>query len=113
MLDPSRSDLTAGVAGSGTMGRGIVQVLAQCGARVRVFDAQPGAAARAKDAIAKALANQVQKGRMAQGDADATLGRIAIVDALDALKDCHVVVEAIIEDLEAKRTLFRALEAIV
>ncbi|HET9735174.1 MAG TPA: 3-hydroxyacyl-CoA dehydrogenase [Burkholderiales bacterium] len=113
MLDVSRSDLTAGVAGSGTMGRGIVQVLAQCGARVRVFDAQTGAAAKAKDAIAKALANQVQKGRMAQGDADATLGRIAIVDTLDALKDCHVVVEAIIEELEAKRTLFRALEAIV
>jgi 3-hydroxybutyryl-CoA dehydrogenase len=113
MLDVSRSDLTAGVAGSGTMGRGIVQVLAQCGARVRVFDAQPGAAARAKDAIGKALANQVQKGRMAQADADAALGRIVIVDALDALRDCHLVVEAIIEELEAKRTLFRALETIV
>jgi len=113
MLDVSRSDLTAGVAGSGTMGRGIVQVLAQCGARVRVFDAQPGAAAKAKDAIAKALAGQVQKGRMAQGDADAALARIAIVDSLDALAGCHVVVEAIIEELEAKRTLFRALEAIV
>jgi 3-hydroxybutyryl-CoA dehydrogenase len=95
------------------MGRGIVQVLAQCGARVRVFDALPGAAAKAKDAIGKALANQVQKGRMAQGDADAALARIAIVDSLDALAGCHVVVEAIIEELEAKRALFRALEAIV
>ena len=84
MLDVSRSDLSAGVAGSGTMGRGIVQVLAQCGARVRVFDAQAGAAARAKDSIAKALAGQVQKGRMQQGDADATLSRIDIVDSLEA-----------------------------
>ena len=113
MLDVSRSDLTAGVAGSGTMGRGIVQVLAQCGARVRVFDAQPGAAAKAKDTIGKALANQVQKGRMAQADADATLGRIEIVDALGALKGCHVVVEAIVEQLEPKQALFRALEDIV
>jgi 3-hydroxybutyryl-CoA dehydrogenase len=113
MLDVSRSDLTAGVAGSGTMGRGIVQVLAQCGARVRVFDAQPGAAARAKEAIGKALAGQVQKGRLAQGEADAALGRIELVDALGDLKDCHLVVEAIVEQLEAKQSLFRALEGVV
>lgn len=113
MLDVSRSDLTAGVAGSGTMGRGIVQVLAQCGARVRVYDAQPGAAAKAKDAIAKALANQVAKGRMAQGDADGTLARIEIADSPGAFRDCHLVVEAIVEELEAKRKLFRELEGIV
>jgi 3-hydroxybutyryl-CoA dehydrogenase len=113
MLDASRSDLLAGVAGSGTMGRGIVQVLAQCGARVLVFDAQAGAAARAKEAIGKALANQVAKGRLAQADADATLGRIEIVDALAAFKGCHVVVEAIVEQLEPKQSLFRQLEAIV
>jgi 3-hydroxybutyryl-CoA dehydrogenase len=113
MLDVSRSDLTAGVAGSGTMGRGIVQVLAQCGARVRVYDAQAGAAARAQEAIAKALANQVAKGRMAPADAEATLGRIEIADSPAAFTDCHVVVEAIIEELEAKRKLFRELEAIV
>ena len=113
MLDPSRSDLTAGVAGSGTMGRGIVQVLAQCGARVRVFDAQAGAAAKAKDAIARALAGQVAKGRMAQGDADAALGRIQIADSAAAFKDCHLVVEAIVEELGAKQKLFRELEGIV
>ena len=113
MLDISRSDLTAGVAGSGTMGRGIVQVLAQCGARVRVYDAQPGAAQKAKEAIARALANQVAKGRMAQGDADAALARIEIADASAAFKDCHLVIEAIIEQLEAKQKLFRELEGIV
>jgi 3-hydroxybutyryl-CoA dehydrogenase len=113
MLDVTRIDLVAGVAGSGTMGRGIVQVLAQCGARVRVFDAQPGAAAKAKDAIGKMLANQVQRGRMAHADADAALGRIEIVDALAGLEDCHLVVEAIVEQLEPKQALFRALEDIV
>jgi 3-hydroxybutyryl-CoA dehydrogenase len=101
------------VAGSGTMGRGIVQVLAQCGARVRVFDAQGGAAQKAKDGIAKALGNQAAKGRMAQGDADAALARIEIAESLGAFKDCHVVVEAIVEDLEPKRKLFRELEGIV
>jgi 3-hydroxybutyryl-CoA dehydrogenase len=113
MLDVSRSDLTAGVAGSGTMGRGIVQVLAQCGARVRVFDAQAGAAAKAKDAIAKVLAGQVTKGRLAQADVDAALGRIEIADATAAFRDCHLVVEAIVEDLAVKQKLFRELEATV
>ena len=113
MLDVSRSDLTAGVAGGGTMGRGIVQVLAQCGPRVRVFDAQLGAAAKAKDAIAKVLAGQVAKGRMAQADADATLGRIEIADSTAAFRDCHLVVEAIVEELGAKQKLFRELEGVV
>ena len=113
MLDVSRSDLIAGVAGSGTMGRGIVQVLAQCGARVRVYDAQAGAAAKAKGAIARALGGQVLKGRMAQAEADAALGRIEIADALAAFKDCHLVVEAIVEQLEAKQALFRQLEGLV
>jgi len=113
MLDVSRSDLLAGVAGSGTMGRGIVQVLAQCGARVRVFDAQAGAAAKAKDAIGKALAGVVAKGRLAQGDADAALARIEIAESTAAFKGCHLVVEAIVEDLAAKQKLFRELEAIV
>ena len=48
MLDIMRADLVAAVAGSGTMGRGVVQVLAQCGVRTLVFDAKPGAAAAAK-----------------------------------------------------------------
>src|SRR5207342_104349 len=51
MLDVTRSDLCAGVAGAGTMGRGIAQVLAQCGARTLLFDAQPGAAKKGKEAI--------------------------------------------------------------
>ena len=113
MLDVSRSDLLAGVAGSGTMGRGIVQVLAQCGARVRVFDAQPGAAQKAKEAIAKALVGQVAKGRLAQADADGALGRIETAAELAGLKDCHLVVEAIVEQLDAKQALFRQLEALV
>ncbi len=113
MLDIQRPDLVAGVAGSGTMGRGIAQVLAQCGVRTLVFDAKPGAAQQAKDAIAKSLAALVQKGRVPQADADAAVARIEIVDALAALKPCAIVVEAIVEQLAPKQELFRALEAVV
>jgi 3-hydroxybutyryl-CoA dehydrogenase len=113
MLDPTRSDLVAGVAGAGTMGRGIAQVLAQCGARTLLYDTRPGAARQAKEAIGQALAGVVEKGRLSPAEADAALGRIEAVDALQAFAPCQVVVEAIVEDLGAKRELFRSLEDVV
>ena len=113
MLDSNRTDLVAGVAGTGTMGRGIAQVLAQCGARTLVFDAQPGAARKAKEAIGQSLGKLVEKGRLKADDVDMTLGRIEIADSLEGLAPAHVVVEAIVEDLAAKRLLFSALEKVV
>ena len=113
MLDVSRKDLLAGVAGSGTMGRGIIQVLAQCGVAVKVYDAKAGAAQAAKDAIAQSLARLAEKGRVKQKDVDAALGRIEIVGELKSLAPCHLVVEAIVELLEVKREFFAALEAVV
>src|SRR5580765_3152899 len=113
MLDVSRTDLTDGVAGAGTMGRGIAQVLAQCGARTLLFDAQPGAAQKAKAAIGEALGKQAEKGRLKAADVDAALGRIEVIDRLERLSPCDVVVEAIVEDLAAKRQLFSSLEKTV
>jgi 3-hydroxybutyryl-CoA dehydrogenase len=113
MLDPTRSDLVAGVAGAGTMGRGIAQVLAQCGARTLLYDAQPGAARKAKDAIGQALGKLVEKGRVSAAQVDAILGKLELADSLQGFAPCHVVIEAIVEDLTAKQQLFRALESIV
>ena len=113
MLDINRSDLVAGVAGAGTMGRGIAQVLAQCGARTLLYDAQPGAALKAREAIAQSLARVVEKGRLSAAEAQAIVARIEIVPALESLGPCHVVVEAIIEELEAKKKFFGELEKVV
>jgi len=113
MLDIQRPDLVAAVAGTGTMGRGIAQVLAQCGIRTLVFDAKPGAAQGAKDSVTRSLAGLVQKQRISQADADAAVQRIEIVDSLQALAPAHLVVEAIVEQLAAKRELFAALEQVV
>ena len=113
MLDPQRSDLVAGVVGAGTRGRGIAPVLAQCGARTPIYDAQPGAAQKAKDAIAQSLGRLVEKGRLGAAEVQSTLGRIEIVPSLEALKTCHLVVEAIVEDLQAKKDLFSSLEKIL
>ena len=112
-LDIHRPDLVAGVAGAGTMGRGIAQVLAQAGVRTLLFDAQPGAAQRGRDAITQALDRLAGKGKLDAGAARAAAERIEVAHALEAFGPCHVVVEAIIEDLEAKRALFARLEEIV
>jgi len=113
MVDASRTDLVAGVVGTGTMGRGIAQVLAQCGVRTLVFDAQPGAAQKAKDAVAQALGKLAEKGKLDAAAAQKTLARMEVAGSLDAFAPCHVVIEAIVEELGPKRELFSKLEGIV
>jgi 3-hydroxybutyryl-CoA dehydrogenase len=113
MLDVLRADLVAGVVGSGTMGRGIAQVLAQCGVRTLVFDAQPGAAHKTREAISQSLHKLVERGKLEAAAMRATLERLEVVGAAEDFKSCHVVVEAIVEELQAKRELFARLEGIV
>ena len=96
------------------MGRGIAQVLAQCGARTLVFDAQPGAAQKAQGLDRRRRsASWPRRAACSAAEAQATLGRIEVVESLEAFAPCHVVVEAIVEELGAKRELFSALEKIV
>jgi 3-hydroxybutyryl-CoA dehydrogenase len=112
-LDANRSDLIVGVIGTGAMGRGIVQVAAAGGINVLMTDARPGAAQEARDFVAKMLARAAEKGSTTREEADAASSRIQIADGLDAFKRCHVVIEAIVENLDAKRELFAQLETIV
>jgi len=102
-----------GVVGAGTMGRGIVQLFAQAGHRVVCCDAQPGAAAVAVDHVLGQLRRNVEKGRLTEEAFERIRGAIDAADDLSALAGCAIVVEAIVEDLGAKRELFRRLEAIV
>ncbi len=111
-FDPNASDLTIGVVGTGSMGRGIMQVAAQGGMRVVAYDEKPGAAQAAKDYIAKMLGGQVEKGRLPQGDADAALARIAVAGDLAEVGKANLIIEAIIERLDAKQALFGKLEAV-
>jgi 3-hydroxybutyryl-CoA dehydrogenase len=109
----SSPDRTLGVVGCGTMGRGIAQIAAQAGIAVRLFDTRQNAAEEARVAIAETLAKLVAKGKMAAAEAKATNERLTVCDKLGAMSGCDVVAEAIVEDLEAKRDLFRRLEQIV
>jgi 3-hydroxybutyryl-CoA dehydrogenase len=110
-FDPNAPDLTVAVVGTGTMGRGIVQVAAQGGMRVIAYDEKPGAAELARDTIGGTLAGLVDKGRLPEADAKAAIGRITVAKSLAEIAKADVVIEAIIEQLEAKQALFAKLEA--
>src|SRR5437867_4371949 len=104
---------TIGVVGAATMGRGIVQLFAQAGYVVRCLDTQPGAAAKAVDHVDGMLTKLVEKGRLQGDELERIRGRITVCVSPDEMAGCDVVIEAIIEDLGAKRELFRTLEGIV
>lgn len=111
MLDETS---TVGVVGAGAMGGGIAQVALRAGHEVILADARPGAAERAAEGIARDLAREVEKGRLASRDADAAARRLRPVrgaEDLGVFGDCALVVEAIVEELGAKQDLFAAVEA--
>ncbi len=102
-----------GVIGAGTMGRGIAQVAASAGHRVRLVGQGPGMAEQAIGAIADDLARAVGKGRLTSPERDAILARLAPAHRLEELGEARLVIEAVVEDLEIKRRLFADLEALV
>jgi len=101
------------VIGAGIMGAGIAQVAAQAGHRVSLFDSREGAAAHAHRQLASTFDTLVGKGRVAPEDAAATLARITPIATLAEASTCGLVIEAIVENLEAKRGLLKQLEAVV
>ena len=107
------SPTTIGVVGAGTMGRGIVQLFAQAGHTVFCHDAQPGAAAKAVEYVDGMFARAVEKGRMTAAAHEGARQRLKACDSLADLADCELVIEAIVEDLEVKRALFRELEGLL
>jgi 3-hydroxybutyryl-CoA dehydrogenase len=101
---------TIGVVGAGTMGNGIAQVFAQSGFDVRLHDASPAAIDRAMTSIDRSLGKFVEKGKLAAGDKAAALGRLRAGTSFDDLASVDYVVEAIVEQFEAKRAVFAALD---
>ncbi|MFI5002435.1 MAG: 3-hydroxyacyl-CoA dehydrogenase family protein, partial [Reyranellales bacterium] len=112
-LDINRPDLCVGIVGTGAMGRGIAQVTAQGGMKAVMFDAAPGGAAKAKAAILETLKGLVAKGRLTDADLAKTESNLAVAESMADLKACHIVVEAVFENLEVKQKLFGELEAVV
>ncbi|AYQ29674.1 MULTISPECIES: 3-hydroxyacyl-CoA dehydrogenase [unclassified Polaromonas] len=102
-----------GIVGTGAMGRGIAQIAVQAGSTVRLMDAQAGAAEKAREAICAQWDKLVEKGRIEAGVADGHKKRLLLAATLGDLASCDLIVEAIVERLEVKKTLFAELEALV
>ena len=107
-------DITqVGIIGSGTMGLGIAQTAAMRGVNAVVVKATPGSTDKARASVDKALDRSAEKGTLSADEAAAAKGRIVLTDQVEAVKDCGLVVESIIEDLPTKQSLFEKLCGIV
>jgi 3-hydroxybutyryl-CoA dehydrogenase len=102
-----------GVVGLGTMGAGIAQVCVQAGVETVGREVSQELAERARRRIAHYLGRGVEKGRLTPEQRDAALARLTTTTELADLAGCDLVVEAVVEELDAKRELFRELEDVV
>ena len=101
-----------GVVGCGLMGSGIAQVAAQAGFATVVCEVAPELVEKGMKGIEKNLARLVEKGTITEAAKNEIRGRLKGTTSVENLKDCDVIVEAIIEQLPAKRDLFAALDAL-
>ena len=103
---------TVGVVGCGLMGSGIAQVAAQAGYDTVVREVEQGLLDRGTGMIRKNLERAVSKQKMSEADRDATLERLRPTLELDDLEACDIVIEAIVENRDAKQALFAALDGV-
>jgi len=101
-----------GVVGCGAMGGGIAQLCAQSGYQVVVSEINDDFLKKGLASIDKVLARSVEKGKLAQADKDATIGRIKGTTSTRDFADCDLVIEAAIENLELKKKIFAELDGI-
>lgn len=102
-----------GIIGAGAMGRGIAQIAAQAGSVVRLFDTRAEAVSEAVNSITGQWDRMQEKGRLTEGALTANKARLKNATQLSDLADCTLVVEAIVERLDVKKSLFAELESIV
>lgn len=103
---------TIGIIGAGTMGNGIAQVAAEAGFQVIIRDVEDRFVQRGMDTIRSNLNRAVSKGKLEQGKADEILGRIRGTTSLRDLADVDLVIEAIIEQMEPKKALYKELDSV-
>lgn len=104
---------TIGVVGAGAMGSGIAQVAAAAGMKVKIFDQREGAAGDARQRILKRMEKRVSDGKAKPEALEVLREGLHPAESLEEFADCGLVVEAIVENLEAKRSLFGQLVNIV
>lgn len=102
-----------GVIGAGAMGQGIAQIAAQAGINVYLYDVEPSIATQAVEQLKKIWLRQIERKRMSKEQVASALSYLEVVNNLEGIASADLVIEAIVEDLEVKRSVFRALERVV
>jgi 3-hydroxybutyryl-CoA dehydrogenase len=102
-----------GVVGLGTMGAGIAQVCVQAGVETVGREVTAELGERARERIAHYLGRGVEKGRLSAEERDAALGRLTTTTELSELAGCDLVIEAVVEELDAKREIFSELDRLL
>lgn len=100
------------VVGAGAMGSGITQVLAEAGIVVTLTDTNSDALAGALATIERALSRAVERGRISEDDKGLTLSLIDTDTTLDSVRGAHLVIEAVTEDFDLKKELFKDLDGL-
>jgi 3-hydroxybutyryl-CoA dehydrogenase len=102
-----------GIVGSGIMGSGVAEVAARAGMTVVLRSRKQETADALVAGLGRSLAKQVERGKLDEAEAAAVAGRVSATEDLEALADCDLVVESIVEDLETKKQLFGELDRLV
>jgi 3-hydroxybutyryl-CoA dehydrogenase len=105
--------MRVGVIGGGLMGSGIAEVCARSGVDVTVIEVDSGRAERSRAAIEKSLGRGLRSGKVSEEDRGAAMDRLAFSTSLDDVQGADAVIEAIIEDENAKRDLFKRLDQLL
>jgi len=98
------------VIGAGAMGRGIAQIAAQAGSQVWLYDTQPGATAKAREALCQQWDKLLEKGKLTAEAVAGHKSRLLEAASLQDLAGCDLVVEAIVEKIDIKKAVFADLE---
>ncbi len=104
---------TIGILGAGAMGSGIAQVASAAGHEVVMCDNLTIALSKAGKGIQASLKTAVEKGKLTDAEAYSVFSRVRFTDHMSEFRDCSLVIEAIVEDIEQKQIAFKSMEAIV
>ena len=104
---------TIGVLGAGAMGSGIAQVAAAAGHKVILCDHLPTALSKASKGIQASMKALTERGKITDSEAYSLFSRIQFADHMSAFRDCSMIIEAIVEDIDAKQIAFKSMEAVV
>ncbi|MGY8901789.1 MAG: 3-hydroxyacyl-CoA dehydrogenase NAD-binding domain-containing protein [Flavobacteriales bacterium] len=101
-----------GIVGAGAMGSGIAQIASQAGQDVVLFDLSQEALTSSSSKLQKVMNRLIEKGKVTSDEAIAIQERIVRTTMVTNLKDCDLIIEAVVEDLEVKKRVFKSIEEI-